>query len=208
MKRITILADGDFPRGGRALEALRSAEYIICCDGAAKALVNFGMQPDMIVGDIDSLPASLQEQFAGIIRHCTGQDDNDLTKAMRQAVEMQPESILILGATGKREDHTLANISLLADYLEMAAPATVEMLSDFGRFEVRDSSGTFNACPGQEISIFSFDQTLNIHAEGLEYPTDNVVFDSLWKASLNRALQPEFTLELNHRAPYIVYSAF
>ena len=208
MKRITILADGDFPRGGRALEALRSAEYIICCDGAAEALVNFGMQPDMIVGDIDSLPMSLQEQYAGIIRHSSGQDDNDLTKAMRHAVEMQPEQILILGATGKREDHTLANISLLADYLEMAAPATVEMLSDFGRFEVRGCSGRFKAEPGQEISIFSFDHTLNIHAEGLEYPTDNVVFDSLWKASLNRALQPEFTLELNHRAPYIVYFAF
>lgn len=208
MKRITILADGDFPRGGRALEALRSAEYIICCDGAAEALVNRGMEPYMIVGDIDSLPSALQKQYAGIIRRCTGQDDNDLTKAMRQAVEMHPESIVILGATGKREDHTLANISLLADYLEMAAPATVEMLSDFGRFEVRDSSGKFSAEPGQEISIFSFDQTLKIHAEGLEYPTDEVVFNSLWKASLNKALQPEFTLELNHRAPYIVYFAY
>jgi len=121
---------------------------------------------------------------------------------------MSPSSILILGATGKREDHTLANVSLLADYLEMAAPAKVEMLSDFGRFEVSDRSGEFDAVPGQEISIFSFDPTLNIHAEGLAYPTDAVVFDSLWKASLNKALQHKFTLELSHRAPYIVYFAF
>lgn len=208
MKRITILADGDFPRSGKVLETLLGSEYIICCDGATKALVKFGLEPNLIVGDIDSLSPDLQKQFAGIICHCTGQEDNDLTKAVRKAAELAPESILILGATGKREDHTIANISLLADYLEMAAPATIEMLSDYGRFVVRDCSSEFEAVPEQEISIFSFDQTLNIHAEGLAYPTDKVVFNSLWKASLNKALQHKFTLELNHRAPYIVYFAF
>ena len=208
MKTIAILADGDFPESGRVLDILHGADFIICCDGAAQALAGHGLEPGMVVGDLDSLSPALQERYSAKICRCSGQEDNDLTKAMRKAVEFHPESIVILGATGKREDHTLANISLLAEYLEMARPAKIEMVSDFGRFEVSDCSREFSATPGQEISIFSFDQTLRIHAEGLEYPTDKVVFDTLWKASLNKALQHKFTLELSHRAPYIVYFAF
>lgn len=40
---------------------------------------------------------------------------------------------------------------------------------------------------------------------GLQYPLDGVVFDSLWKATLNVATSEAFTLHLNHPAPYLVF---
>ena len=81
------------------------------------------------------------------------------------------------------------------------------MWSDYGHFEVILDSATLSARPGQEISLFSFDPSLRVHADGLQYPTDAVIFDSLWKATLNVAAAPSFTLTLSHPAPVLVYWA-
>lgn len=203
---IAILAHGDFPSSGACLEVLRTADLRVCCDGAAASLINAGLEPDYIVGDMDSLPGDLQARFADRIRRCSGQEDNDMTKAFHFALGLNPSRITILGATGAREDHTLGNISLLLDYAA-EAPCPVEMLTDYGRFAVIRDSATMNATPGQEISIFCFDSSVRITAEGLQYPTDKVVFDFLWKGTLNVALSDRFTLHLSHPCGVLVYFA-
>ena len=211
-KTIAILAQGDFPASGRCLQLLRDADLLLCCDGAAATALEHGFEPDEIVGDLDSLDAALRERFAARLFHDRDQECNDQTKAFRRALSYHPTRIVILGATGRREDHTLGNISLLADYAAMLAKTDppgcrVEMWSDYGHFEVILDSATLPARPGQEISLFSFDPTLRVHADGLQYPTDAVVFDSLWKATLNVASAPSFTLTLSHPAPVLVYWA-
>ena len=248
-KTIAILAQGDFPASGRCLQLLRDADLLLCCDGAAATALEHGFEPDEIVGDLDSLDAALRERFAARLFHDRDQECNDQTKAFRRALSYHPTRIVILGATGRREDHTLGNISLLADYAAMLAktdsrgsvdgvsdgasagkpagepsgnPAgvsagdsagvvfprcRVEMWSDYGHFEVILNSATLPARPGQEISLFSFDPSLRVHADGLQYPTDAVVFDSLWKATLNVAAAPAFTLTLSHPAPLLIYWA-
>ena len=211
-KTIAILAQGDFPASGRCLQLMRDADLLLCCDGAAATAVDHGFEPDEIVGDLDSLNADFRERFASRLFHDRDQECNDQTKAFRRALSYHPTRIVILGATGRREDHTLGNISLLADYAAMLAKTDsrgcrVEMWSDYGHFEVILDSATLSARPGQEISLFSFDPSLHIHADGLQYPTDAVVFDSLWKATLNVAAAPSFTLTLSHPAPLLVYWA-
>ena len=205
-KTIVILAAGEFPRSAAVLRLLDEADLIACCDSATVKLLEAGRwEPDIIVGDMDSLPSGIQERYADRIIARTGQDDNDLTKTFHEVIKLSPGVIHILGATGGREDHTLGNISLLADYQREAAGCEIDMVSDYGVFRAAKDSRTFECIPGQEISIFAFDNSLRMTAEGLEYPLDDVVFDSLWKATLNRASGASFTLNLNHPAPYIVF---
>ena len=59
---IVILANGDFPSHPVPLKQLSGADKIICCDGAAGALVSAGMEPDFIVGDLDSLDYAIRER--------------------------------------------------------------------------------------------------------------------------------------------------
>lgn len=182
-------------------------------------MLSRGMTPDYVVGDMDSmLPSTfavLSAQGGTRFVKVDEQDDNDLTKAFRLALTLEPTHIHIIGATGKREDHTLANISLLADYaMELRrnglheAAGSIDMVSDFGIFLTLLDSGTVPCRKGQEVSLFSFDPTLKLHAEGLQYPTDAVEFDTLWKATLNKTLGDSFSLELSHPAPVMVYLAF
>ncbi|MBR5056280.1 MAG: thiamine diphosphokinase [Bacteroidales bacterium] len=203
---LVILAHGDFPSSPAALAALDNADCVICCDGAAELLLAHGRTPDFITGDMDSLPDRLKERFADIIRPSSCQETNDQTKAFRLALTLNPERITILGATGAREDHTMGNVSLLLDYVREAS-CPVSILTDYGRFEAILDSATLPCRRGQEISIFAFDNTLRIKSVGLEYPTDNVVFDSLWKATLNVAAADTFTLTLSHPAGVLVYFA-
>ena len=203
---IVILAAGDFPRAEVPFKALNEADIRICCDSAAESLVAHGLEPDRIVGDLDSLSPAFRKRYAGILTRIAEQDDNDLTKAFHVALAMEPSRIMILGATGRREDHTLGNISLLLDYAREAA-CPVEMLTDYGRFTTLFDTATLPAVPGQQISIFAFDNSLKITSAGLKYPTDAVVFDSLWKATLNEALSDTFTLTLSHPSGVLLFFA-
>jgi thiamine pyrophosphokinase len=138
------------------------------------------------------------------------------TKSARANSSLQTQyKIIILGATGKREDHTLGNISLLADYAEMLKQnfsvkatagnkklttdkdnpynITVEIITDYGIFTPYLDSFKITGRPrglasqkkGEQISFFAFDSTLRIKSKGLVYPLDNVKFDMWWKATLN-----------------------
>ena len=109
-----------------------------------------------------SLPAlspALRKRYADRITHIAEQDDNDLTKAFHLAQTLSPSRITILGATGKREDHTLGNISLLLDYAREAA-CPVSMLTDYGRFEAIFETTTFTAEPGRQVSYRSSPSTI------------------------------------------------
>ena len=208
MYSVVILANGLFPSTEKLLELLSQADKVVCCDGAAEKLLMWGREPDLIVGDMDSLSDSLKKRYSDIIRKCDGQEDNDLSKAFRACLDFHPSSIHILGATGIREDHTLANVSLLAEYTELLknTDCTVDIMTDSGVFYSGfESMQSYECKEGAEVSIFAFDNTLKMTCEGLKYQTDHVIFDSLWKASLNMAKSSKFVLKLNHPAKVIVF---
>ncbi len=126
-----ILANGAFPTHAIPLSFLHHAERIICCDGSSKSLLNIGLKPDYIVGDLDSISDEIRTTFSSILYYNPDQEINDLTKAVKFCIQHEWKEITILGATGKREDHTLGNLSLLTDYKESI---NVQLLTDYGVF--------------------------------------------------------------------------
>lgn len=179
-----ILANGDFPSHAAPLAALRAAGQIVCCDGAADPLCAHGFEPSWIVGDLDSLSAESRARFADRVVPVAEQETNDLSKAFRFCLARGWRNLSVLGATGRREDHTLGNLSLLADF---AAEASVCALTDTGRFTPLVSSALLPSFKGQQVSIFSFDPGVAVYAEGLKYPLDGVSLRRWWQATLNEA---------------------
>jgi hypothetical protein len=62
----------------------------------------------------------------------------------------------------------------------------------------------FDCGQGRSVSIFSPDNSLRISSEGLEYPTDGVIFDNWWKATLNKASQDTVKLTLSHKSMVLI----
>ena len=196
-----IVANGDFPSAEIPLQILQRAKIVVCCDGGADEYIAKGFTPDIIIGDGDSLSAENRERFADIIHYDADQETNDQTKAVKFLLDKGLLNIAIVGATGKRDDHTLGNIALLAEYLRMGA--TVRSYTDYGVFIPCSGSNTFNCKAGAQVSIFNI-SAKNLTSEGLTYPIYD--FTAWWQGTLNEATAEQFTI--NASGDYIVYITY
>ena len=149
-----VLANGEYPASPLPLKILAEAPYVVCCDGGADEYIRRGHTPDVIIGDGDSLSDENRRKFGHILHRISDQETNDQTKAVNFLLAKGKRRIAIIGATGKREDHTLGNISLLIDYLR--AGADVRTYTDYGIFIPCRGTRTFPSHPGQQVSIINF----------------------------------------------------
>ena len=199
-----IVADGNFPQHEIPLGYLKNARRIICCDGSAENLIKAGFIPDAIVGDMDSLDHSIAGRFHDRIFRNGDQDTNDLTKAVSWCSERGYRDLVILGATGKREDHTLGNISLLAEYIN---DVKVKMVTDTGILTAISRSALIPSFPGQQVSVFSINPETEITSHGLRFPLNKRKIVNWWVATLNEAEGDSFNLDFED-GQVIVYLRF
>ena len=211
MATAVIVGNGQFPKKEYPLYLLESADYVICCDGAIDTYLRHFRgrnlrRPDVVIGDMDSLSKKTAERFRDIAVKIDEQETNDQSKAFHYILEHFPDvdTIHILGATGKREDHTIGNLSLLMEYAremrrqDCGRTVFVDIVSDWSTaFAITDTC-TLDVGEGRSVSIICPDNSLNIKSEGLVWPTDNVVFDNLWQATLNRASADRISLTFSH----------
>lgn len=197
-----ILANGEFPSHPVPLSILNNCKYLVCCDGAINNIDKAHKQPDAIVSDCDSLSEENVLRYANIIHRIAEQNTNDLTKAVNFCIGEGRKKITILGATGKREDHTIANVSLLCEYMKNA---DVEMITDYGIFVGIEKTSVFESFEGQQVSLFCLDRK-PVTSYHLLYPIANHVFTSWWQATLNESGGNEFIIETEGKM--IVYRAF
>ena len=197
-----IIANGEFPVHKHPKECIKNASYTICLDGALKATLKNNINPNIVIGDGDSISEILKEEYAHLLHLFTDQDTNDLTKAINYCINKGFNKIKIVAATGKREDHTLGNISLLLEYMHKVE---VEMITDYGIFTPIVSTTKFKSAIGQQVSIFNIDNS-PITSHNLKYPLKNLVLDNLWKGTLNESMGGYFTIETKGRT--LVYRTF
>jgi thiamine pyrophosphokinase len=202
--KVVVVADGSFPVHQIPLGYIREADVIVCCDGSAESIHNAGLKPQAIVGDMDSISQELSDIYAECIYIVEGQDTNDLTKAVNWCYESGYKDIVIVGATGIREDHTIGNISLLAEY---AAFINVMMVTDSGIFYPFLESCCVNSFAGQQVSVFSINPETVISSNGLRYPLNKRKLKNWWEATLNEALGDTFQLNFSG-GPVLVFMRF
>ncbi|MGL4781336.1 MAG: thiamine diphosphokinase [Bacteroidales bacterium] len=201
-----IVANGEFPTSSIVLGILDQAKMIVACDGAAQTLVAKGYMPHTIVGDLDSLSEEIRKRFAAIVIHNPDQETNDLTKAIGFVKSKGVESVCILAATGLREDHTLANISLLTQYQSLFSE--IKLMTDFGVFTAIKDSQRFDSFEKQKISIFSLPPLVPVSVRNLKYPIEERVLNSWWEGSLNESLSDCFEVLLHGEGNVLVYQVY
>lgn len=202
-----ILADGDFPSHPIPQELLLKTKRLYCCDHAGQAALERGLKPLAIIGDGDSLTAQQKASYGSLYHQVDEQDYNDLTKAMRYALEQEPTReerlcVAILGATGKREDHTLCNIALLMWYYRRL-PVLPLLYTDYGYFQPASGRTRFCCFPRQQVSIYNFGCS-RLDSEGLRW--QSYAYEELWQGGLNEATAREFTLDGD--GYYLVYRTY
>ena len=194
-RETVILANGEFPKkDGAAGRLLAAAKRVVCCDGAADVYRRrFRKWPDVVIGDFDSVRS---RRVPCRVIHDADQDTNDLEKAMAYCAKQGWRDPVIVGATGKREDHTLGNVFRALDW-------GCEIVTDTGRFVPVCGKASFKVAKGTAVSVFAPDPKTRMTSKGLEWPLAPVKFRNLYCATLNRATGGRF--EVTSNRPVMVY---
>ncbi len=167
MRTVLILAGGP---GAPAPVALPPVEAVLAADGGCERAAALGLEVDMVVGDLDSVPAEALAEIPRVERHPVAKDATDLELALGAALRLEPERILVLGGGVEgRLDHLLGELLLLAS----GALEGVQVDGQLGSAAVHVIRGsrTIFASPGELVSLFSLHgPAYGVASEGLHYP--------------------------------------
>ncbi len=186
MARALILADGDVPTRAR-LDATwpgwdAGIEFVVAADGGARHAAGLGVALDRWVGDGDSLDtaalAGLEAAGVPMERARPDKDETDTELAIRAALALGADGIILLGALGGgRIDHALANIGLLA--LPALAGRSMVILDAAARITLLeapnragdDAEATLVGRLGDVVSLLPHGaQVTGVTTTGLVYP--------------------------------------
>lgn len=181
MKHIAVLTGGTISTefAGEYLAA-HPAQIVIAVDKGMTAAKALGIWPDYVVGDYDSVPerilAEMREHFLRtgkpVIR--TYQPEKDATDteiAVSLALSLEPDSISVLGATGTRFDHALANIQIL--YLALMREVSACLVDEHNRISLTDRSLRIRKKDafGDYLSLLPFSEPVEgVTLRGMKYP--------------------------------------
>ena len=204
MNSVVILANGDFPKHPTPLRILKEDTTIICCDGAVNNIEEYGLIPTYIIGDMDSISNELKIKYEDRLIHKANQNENDLRKTLKWVEENGAKKASILGATGKRDDHSLANIFTL---LEFPSNLELSIFTDYGKFSVVKGEQKFDSFNGEQVSLFSLDHIIKITTTHLKYNFNSKKLTNLYCGSLNESINDVFTLSISH-GKILVYQVY
>lgn len=160
----------------RVLNDVQSPQ-IVCADGGALTAVKFGFQPQIIIGDLDSLTSEQADKFeaqgAKVLKYSSEKDETDLELALHWCIYNHATEIYIIGGLGGRFDQTLANIYLLT--LSQLGDIHVEVVDAEQSIRVLDAGlHKIAGQVGDTISLIPIgDVVEGIVTTDLKYPLNN-----------------------------------
>lgn len=168
------------------------ADIVICADGGARHLRNFGVLPDILVGDLDSILQSDYQVYlaAGveIIKYPAEKDMTDAQLAVELAVERGCDTVIILGALGSRLDHSISNVFLLKRLLDAGVKGIIA--DEHNEAALTDSSMHIRKEDGVKLSLLPLSANVTgITTKGLYYPLENALLET----GSTRGVSNEFT---------------
>lgn len=114
---VLIFANGDINEVEWIRPYLERATAVIAADGGTRHLFRLNHPPDIVMGDMDSLPDAarpwLDAAHTRLLAYAPAKNETDLELALLYAAENYADPLLLFGALGGRLDQTLANILLL-----------------------------------------------------------------------------------------------
>ncbi len=149
-------------------------DLIIAADSGINHLEKFGVQPDIAVGDFDSL--GFVPDCAEVIKHPVMKNDTDTILAVKTGFERGYNEFVIYGGVGGRPDHTFANYQTLC-YISRRGGRGYLCFNGYTACCITNSEIEFSEREGT-VSVFAMSGTAEgVTLEGVLYPLENAVLE-------------------------------
>ena len=188
MKRCFIYSAGTFY--GLRVQP-QPGDYQIAADAGLLLCQKIGLEPDLVIGDFDSMP---QPQDGPTVRVPVEKDDTDTMLAIREGLAYGCTEFHLYGATGgRRLDHTLANLQSLA-FLRRHGARGFLYDDNFVYTVLENEALTVpQTVPWALLSIFNLESRAEgLTLRGVQYGLTDAVLDSAFPVGVsNHILAPE-----------------
>ncbi len=115
--KCVLLCNGEIPDNEKFWRQVKDSDLFICADGGANSAKKLGIEPDVIIGDYDSVLQATLDAFSNSkLIKIEEQDSTDFEKALEYLLKQNATHVDIWGASGHRIDHTMGNLSSLVKY--------------------------------------------------------------------------------------------
>lgn len=183
--RVGLISGGNI-QSDFALSFLEEQKYdrIIAADRGLYFCHEHGIVPQAVVGDFDSMPQGILEEYEGrpdiaVHRLCPQKDDSDTQSAFHMAVEMGASEIGILGGTGSRLDHVLANVELLSYGLSVGVHSYMADAWNYIWASQEPVRLRRSMQKGKYVSLFALGEPVEgLTLKGFAYPLDHYLLTS------------------------------
>ncbi|MDD3981215.1 MAG: thiamine diphosphokinase [Spirochaetia bacterium] len=149
-----IITGGESPPPGFLKTLALSADFVIAADSGYDTALAAGIDPDLVVGDFDSL--SDREMLSGlpegkVLGYPRDKDDTDTEIALKAAKERGAAILAIAGGGGGRLDHLVAILRL---FERNDHPQEWHTQRESSFYLAAGESAGYSASPGALVSIF------------------------------------------------------
>ena len=174
--KTVIIANGRINDYAFLKSAISADDFVICCDGGARHAFFSDIEPNVLIGDFDSLASETLDYYerkgTKIIRHPQRKNKTDLELAIDYACELETEDILCLCCLGGRIDHTMMNMQLMKK--PAALKKNICMADELNRIYLTGCGVEFDLQKGKTVSLIPLSDTVRgITTSGLEYPLND-----------------------------------
>jgi thiamine pyrophosphokinase len=190
LKPFTIVANGQFPNHPLPLQILYESKTIICTDGSANLLIDKGINPNVIIGDMDSLLID-NKAFSGQFIKDSNQENTDLEKAFEWCIKNNVKTINVLGASQQREDHSITNLYLLSTYCDAI---NLTYVTDYFSITCHEGNRIFSSFKNQIVSILPVKYIQDISTENLKYNLSDEELPISSRGISNQSISDNFTI--------------
>ena len=191
-EKIILILNGNLFKKKFLLKFLKNYDLIICADGAANKIINLGLKPNYILGDLDSIYKKNIKKYKKNIIELKNQNYNDLYKSLLWIKEQNIKKIDIIGVDGKRLDHTVANFNIILDYISFI---DITIFTEFGNIYTINKKRIFKDCYNKNISIFSPSENNKITTTGLQYELNEYKLKKMYSGTLNKAINDTIKIQ-------------
>ena len=132
-----------------------------------------------------------QDSFKGLYVKISDQDNTDLDKALEWCKVNSLSPLTVLGTSQLREDHTIGNLILLANYID---ELDINFVTDYFTITCHHGKRSFTSFKQQLVSILPVEDIQSITTEGLEFPLIDELFPLSSSGISNRAIGKQFII--------------
>lgn len=199
-----IIGAGDLTVGSIPYDPEK--DYVIAADGGLMYCQVLELEPDLIIGDFDSLDEEFGEAVKVIRENCpekvttlpSEKDDTDLLAAVKRGLELGYRRFRLYGANGGRLEHTIANIQTLKFLKEHDAVGYI-MDGNGMILLAQNETVSFRDTMEGYVNVFSMNEKAHgVSIRGLKYELDHATLTNAMPLGISNefiGVQSDITVE-------------